>query len=200
MLETLERRDAIVVPERTILLPPPELAGRVLPPNVLEQLLLARYLGDRQPLNAVTATVFTQHLVGQYGATAARRVDWVTDTIKVALLTAAASPNRDTWAFYSDLTNEVAAGSGYTTGGATLGTKSVGSDAGTHEARLLAANTLWTASTITARYAAVYKDTGSGATSPLLGYVDFGASMASVSGTFEIDWDATLGVIFVQAA
>lgn len=192
--------DVIAVPKRTVLLPPPELAGKTLPPNVLERLLLARYMGESQPVAAVTATVFTQHLVGQYGATAARRVDWVTDTIKVALLTASATPARDTWAFYSDLTNEVANGSGYTTGGVALASKSVSSDATTHECRLLAGNSSWTASTITARYAVVYKDTGTGSTSPLLGYVDFGASMSSVSGTFEIDWDATLGVLYIQAA
>jgi hypothetical protein len=47
-------------------------------------------------------------------------VKWTTDTIKMALLTSSASPNLGTWVHYSDLTNEVASGSGYTTGGATL--------------------------------------------------------------------------------
>lgn len=50
-------------------------------------------------------------------------INWPSDTIKMALLTASASPSLTTWVHYSDLTNEVASGSGYTTGGVTLGTK-----------------------------------------------------------------------------
>ncbi len=148
----------------------------------------------------VTAQWYGQSLSGQYGATAARRLDWAGDTIKVALLTSSYTPNQDTHVFYSDLTNEVASGGGYTTGGATLSGKSVSYDATSHEARLLAANTTWTSSTITARYAAVYKDTGTGSTSPLMGWVDFGGNVSTSSGTFEIDWDATLGVLYLQAA
>ncbi len=148
----------------------------------------------------VTANWYGQSLSGQYSATAARRLDWVGDTIKVALLTSSYTPNQDTHVFYSDLTNEVAAGGGYTTGGMALSGKSVSYDATSHEARLLAGNTQWTASTITARYAAVYKDTGTGSTSPLLGWVNFGGDVSTSSGTLEIDWDATLGVLYLQAA
>lgn len=50
-------------------------------------------------------------------------INWPTDTIKMALLTSSATPSLSTWVHYSDLTNEVAAGGGYTTGGTTLGTK-----------------------------------------------------------------------------
>jgi len=49
-------------------------------------------------------------------------IKWTTDTIKMALLTSSASPNLGTWVHYSDLTNDVASGSGYSTGGATLAT------------------------------------------------------------------------------
>lgn len=133
-------------------------------------------------------------------STAARRVDWSGDTIKVALLTASATPDRDAWAFYSDLTNEVANGNGYTTGGATLGSKSSSQDNATHEARFLAGNTQWTSATFSFRYAVVYKDTGTAGTSPLLGVVDFGGTQTVSSGTAEIDWDATLGVLYLQAS
>lgn len=50
-------------------------------------------------------------------------INWPTDAIKMALLTSAAAPNLATWVHYSDLTNEVAAGGGYSTGGVALGTK-----------------------------------------------------------------------------
>jgi hypothetical protein len=51
------------------------------------------------------------------------KINWPTDTIKMALLTASATPSLSSWVHYSDLTNEVAAGSGYTTGGVTLASK-----------------------------------------------------------------------------
>ena len=118
---------------------------------------------------AVTAFWYGKSLEGQYGTTSARRVDWATDTIKAALCTSSFTPAQDTQDFYDDLTNEVANGNGYTTGGETLGTKSVNYDASTNVMSLRAATTSWTSATFTCRYAVVYKDTGSGGTSPLLG-------------------------------
>ena len=50
-------------------------------------------------------------------------INYPSDAIKMALLTASASPNLSTWHAYSDLTNEVANGSGYATGGVTLTAK-----------------------------------------------------------------------------
>lgn len=47
-------------------------------------------------------------------------IKWTSDSIKMALLTSSASPNLGTWVHYSDLTNEVAAGNGYSTGGVAL--------------------------------------------------------------------------------
>lgn len=137
-------------------------------------------------------------LQGQWGTTAANRVDWVTDTIKVMLSTSAYTPNQDTHQFKSDVTNEIT-GTGYTAGGVTLGTKSVTYDTATNEARLIAANAQWTTATFTARYAVVYKDTGTGSTSPVICYIDFGSDQSVSAGTFTIAWDAT-GVAKVTAA
>jgi hypothetical protein len=50
-------------------------------------------------------------------------VNYPSDSIKMALLTASASPSLSAWVHYSDLTNEVPNGSGYTTGGVALATK-----------------------------------------------------------------------------
>lgn len=50
-------------------------------------------------------------------------INWPSHTINVALLTSTASPNLNTWVHYSDLTNEVAAGNGYSTGGAAISSK-----------------------------------------------------------------------------
>lgn len=53
-------------------------------------------------------------------------IDWASDTIKYALLTSSATPALGTNEFFDDLDgDEVANGNGYTTGGATLGSKTV---------------------------------------------------------------------------
>lgn len=68
---------------------------------------------------AVTGNLFQATLDQALSGT----IVWSSDTIKMALLTPSASPNLSTWVHYSDVTNEVANGNGYTTGGVTLGTK-----------------------------------------------------------------------------
>src|SRR4051812_1043400 len=122
---------------------------------------------------AVTAKGYGNGVLGQYSATAARRVDWVFDTIKVALCTSPYTPDQDAHDFFNDITNEVS-GAGYTAGGAALASKTTAYDLTTNETRLDAADVSWSSASFTARYAIVYKDTGTAATSPLLGYVDFG--------------------------
>lgn len=147
---------------------------------------------------AVSASFFTngpKHLVTD--------TVWTSDTIKVALTTSAYTPNQDTHEFFSDVTNELSTANGYTAGGATLGTKSVTADATSNETRLIAANTVWTATsgnTITARRAVIYKSTGTAGTSPLLGWVDFGADVSATGDTFTITWNATNGVLRITAA
>lgn len=70
------------------------------------------------------------------------------DTIKMALLTSSASPNLSTWAHYSDLTNEVASGGGYTTGGATLGSLTNTETAASSWGTAWATSQTWTAGQI----------------------------------------------------
>jgi hypothetical protein len=127
-----------------------------------------------------------------------KEVDWDTDTIKVMLCTSSYTPDQDAHDYKNDVTNEVT-GTGYTAGGATLGSKTIGYTAGTNVIKLDAADTAWTSSTITARYAVIYVATGDDATSALLGYVDFGADVVSASGTFTITWDAA-GIFTITAA
>jgi hypothetical protein len=49
-----------------------------------------------------------------------------------------------------------------------------------------AADLSWPASTITARYCVIYKDTGSDASSQLLALIDFGADVSTTAGTLTI--------------
>ncbi|WP_328439082.1 hypothetical protein [Nocardia puris] len=126
-------------------------------------------------------------------------IDWDTHTIKVMLCTSSYTPNQDTHRYKSDVTNEVT-GTGYTAGGATLGSCTASYNAGTNTLALDAADTSWPNSTITARYAVVYDASpGSDATRALLGYVDFDQNISTTAGTFSIVWDAA-GILTISAA
>ncbi|RBO87010.1 hypothetical protein [Nocardia puris] len=128
-----------------------------------------------------------------------KEIDWDTDVIKVMLCTSSYTPNQDTHAYKSDITNEVT-GTGYTAGGATLGSCTATYNAGTNTLTLDAADVSWPNSTITARYAIVYNSSpGSDATRPLIGYVDFDQNISTTAGTFSIVWDAA-GIITATAA
>jgi len=126
-------------------------------------------------------------------------IDWDSDTIKVMLCTSTYSPNQDTHQFKSDVSNEVS-GTGYTAGGATLGSCTTTYTGATNVLALDAADTSWATSTITARYAVIYDSTpATDATRPLIAYVDFGADVSSTGGTFQITWDSA-GIVTLTAA
>ena len=126
-------------------------------------------------------------------------IDWDSDTIKVMLCTSTYTPNQDTHQFKSDVTNEVS-GTGYTAGGATLGSCTTTYTGASNLLTLDAADTSWATSTITARYAVIYDSTpATDATRPLIAYVDFGADVSSTGGTFQITWDAA-GIVTLTAA
>ena len=122
-------------------------------------------------------------------------VDWLVDTIKVSLHTSTLTPSPDTHTYFSDLTNEVS-GTGYTAGGATLGTKTLTQDNTNDRGVADAADTTWSASTVTARYAAVYKSTGTASTSPVIGIIDFGADKSSSATDFVIQYHAN-GIVYL---
>lgn len=116
-------------------------------------------------------------------------IDLDTDTIKVALVTSSYTPDQDAHDFFDDVTNEVS-GTGYTAGGATLGSVTVTADNTDNEGVFDAADTSWSTATITARAAVIYKSTGTASTSALIAYVDFGADKVSTAGTFTIQWNS----------
>jgi hypothetical protein len=148
---------------------------------------------------AVTSKWYGNALLGQYSATAARRVDWDTDAVTVSLHTVTYVPNQDTDDFWNDATNEIA-GTGYSTPGLALTTSAPTYDSGTNEMRLDANDAQWTTASFTARIAVVYSNTaGATSTDPVLTYVDFGGDETVASGTFTIQWDAT-GVAKITAA
>lgn len=129
-----------------------------------------------------------------------KEIDFDTDVIKVALLTSAYTPNQDTHDYFDDVSAAEVTGTGYTSGGATLGNKSVTYNPSTNEVIFDGDDTVWGSSTITARYAVVYDASpATNATRPLIGYVDFTSDQSSTNGNFTITWDAT-GIFKVTVA
>jgi hypothetical protein len=128
-----------------------------------------------------------------------KEVDFDTDTIKVALLSSSYTPDQDAHDYLNDVSTYEVSGTGYTAGGNTLGSKTATYDSANNVVILDAADTTWSSSTITARYAVVYDSTGTASTSPLIGYVDFGSDQSSTNGNFTITWDST-GIVRITVA
>ena len=122
--------------------------------------------------------------------------DWDSDTWKVALVTSTSNigASSTTWA---GVTNEVANGNGYTTGGATVSITLSGTTSVTAS---FATNPTWTASggSITARFAVLYEVGGNVAFYCLLDNTP--ANVVATDGnTLTIDSDGTPNPIFTLA-
>jgi hypothetical protein len=123
-------------------------------------------------------------------------IDLDTDSFKVTLHTSTYTPNASTHTVYADLTNELSTASGYTNGGAALGSVTWTRSGAT--VTFDAADTVWTASggTITARYAVIRKDgTANAIVSPLVCYILLDTTPADVSATtgntLTLQWNAS---------
>lgn len=111
------------------------------------------------------------------------------DTIKLSLHSSSYTPDIDADEFFDDVDNEVGASGSYSAGGGTL-TVSCSTDDTDNEGVFDATDVSFTSATITARYAIIYKSTGTAATSPLVCYIDFGSNYTSTAGTFAITFAA----------
>lgn len=133
-----------------------------------------------------------------YKANAMRgNINLQNDKIRMILSTSAYSPNIDLDMYYSQLVTsgvETSCGGGYQTSGVLLTNKVVYQDNASNVGIFDADDVVFPSSTIAAKGAVLFKDTGSSATSPLICYLDFGTTRASVNGTYTISWD-TSGIL-----
>ena len=106
------------------------------------------------------------------------------DTFKIALFTSLAGFSTSTTT-YTGAANEVASGSGYTTGGNTLTNAGVG--IGSNIAYVDFDDTTWSTASITAVGALIYK---SSASNEAVLVLDFGGTKTSTSGDFQISFPA----------
>lgn len=108
-------------------------------------------------------------------------------TFKMALLTTLpGETQKDSWAFLSDVTGQVANGNGYTTGGNVVTLTVAAVDNTNNDVEVTASAVSWPTSTITAVAAVIYKDTGVAGTSAVICSIDFAGTVSSTNGTFTV--------------
>ena len=120
--------------------------------------------------------------------------DLDTDVIKIALFTSAATLGASTTAYSS--TNEVANGSGYTTGGNTLAGATISSSGTT--AFVDFSDSTWSSASFTARGALIYNSSKS---NKAVAVLDFGADKTSTNGDFVVQFptaDASNAIIRIS--
>lgn len=118
-----------------------------------------------------------------------------TDALKIALTNTAPSATNTV---FSNIT-EIAAGNGYTAGGATVTVSSSTETSGTYSLIGSAANPTWTASGTVGpfRYVVLYDNTP--VNKNLIGYWDYGSNLTLASGnTFTVAFDAVNGIIQIS--
>lgn len=100
------------------------------------------------------------------------------------------TPNFDTHDFYNDVTNEIANGGGYTTGGVILTSTELTLSSGV--LTFDAADASWASSTIASAMAAVLKFSRGGVSSAdeLLLLSDFVTAVSTTNGTLLVAWNA----------
>lgn len=119
-------------------------------------------------------------------------INVVSHAIRATLHTASYTPDYDNHRYQSSLTNELATGSGYTSGGVLLTNKALAYDAATDTAWLDCDDVVWDPSTLTARYCVLTDvNSGAAATNPLLGIIDFEANKSSDNAPFRVQINAS---------
>ena len=136
-----------------------------------------------------TPVVYDNFMLRQHNGSP---IDLDTNTVKIMLVTASYTPSATTHATTGNLTNQVAASTGYTAGGSTVANKAIALDAG---------NVEWSHDDVTfgqnatgftnARYAVWYGSTGSG----LIMYMDLGGNKSVTGGDLTLDASAASGVL-----
>jgi len=138
----------------------------------------------------------TSEWFGQSGGGLIARM-WTAQQMGVVLLGAGTGPpNLDTALRYSDIVSqEIASGGGYTTGGQQIANRTTSYDAAANEYNFLGDDLTWGPSvTFTTRYGVVYEMTSTDKW--LWALLDWGQLVSITSGAFTIDW--TAGLLSVQ--
>jgi hypothetical protein len=147
------------------------------------------------PINAVTAALYGVPLKNMLGGTSVW--DWDTSVIQCSLHTGY-SADFDTHDYFDDVSASEVTGTNYTSLGNTLTCSAPTYDTASDQVRCDASDTSWATSTISATDAIVWQNTGgASSTDPLIAGIDFGATVSTTAGTFQITFDST-GVVVID--
>lgn len=113
-------------------------------------------------------------------------IDMDGDTFKIVLLTDSHTPDPSNTQYSNVSGDEVADGSGYTSGGQTLQNVTWSRDGGT--VTFDANDPVWTSATFDAAYGVIYDDTSTN--DLLVCLIDFGGNKSVSSGTFTVHFHA----------
>lgn len=150
---------------------------------------------------AATNSMYGPGLANAYGSVSAGNapnIDYLSDSLFVALVTSAYTPDVDAHDFWNDVSaNELATGNGYTTNGAALTSPTITIVGASNRIDFDGADPSWTfTASKTFRYAVIYDRTpATDATRPLICVIDFGADQ-SLSTAFSIQFSTSPSAIF----
>lgn len=125
-------------------------------------------------------------------------VDWddnATTTVKMALLTSAYTPAVDTHDFWDDVSANEVSGTNYTAGGNAVGNKTASAPSSGVVTVDADDPATWAESGTgfsNARYAILYKDTGTPATSVLVAYYDLGSDQGNTTGDLTLSFNTSI--------
>jgi len=123
-------------------------------------------------------------------------------TVKFALVTSSYTFDADGHDAWADISGEVAAGNGYSSGGYTLTSKAVSYNTSVNRGIFTAANAQWTVGsgqTLTARGGICYLYNATPANAYLLTYFDFESDKVTSNDTFVVAPDSSYGYFYIQA-
>jgi hypothetical protein len=116
-----------------------------------------------------------------------QQIDFANDSFKVALLQEGYTPNAVAHQALSDIAAFEVVGGGYTAGGTPLTGVSI-TTASNGIPYVTADNAVWEDSSLSAKYAVIYKVGANAAQSPLIACFEFPAIQQSLNGTFTVQW------------
>jgi hypothetical protein len=127
-------------------------------------------------------------------------VDYLGGVAQLSLHTNSYVPDRDADNFFDDATGEVANGNGYTTGGETLGGKTITYDTASDQVRWDANDVTWTFTAgKTWKNGVIWINTGGAASTDPLYALLLWDSDQTVSTSYTLAWDAA-GILFIDVS
>jgi|SRR6478736_828860 len=120
-----------------------------------------------------------------------QQINWNSATIKVMACNAF-TINQTTQTVIGDVSSNQITATGYTAGGATIGSKAINKNTASLRIEFQGANTSWTITgTMSAQIFVFYVDSGIPSTSYLLGYDDKGSAQSRTNENFVLEYPSS---------